>query len=503
MGAAATTPHADLIRQLSADAEHRGSLAARRSDGAFFTADDVAQWLARRALSELLDSAGTTMSAQGRAARRARLASIRVLDPTCGAGAFLLAAWGELRSAEAELDALDGDAREPRVAATQLHGVDVDAGAADTCRDVLELVAGPGADIRRADALEGFTENYDLLLGNPPYVRAALADAPTGLQSASAVNLAAWIVERALAACAPGGRIAMVLPVSAASSPKWGGLRQAWAERCSQIRAAHFDTIPATLFPGVVQRITLLEGAVRTDAEQGVPTQWHTTRYHRWLRSERAGLLEQVKHVAIDVTDTARPLPKLGSELERDLWDSLHAHPPIGRWFDPAEADNVVHYKRRWSYFLLFADFVPPIWDADGNERLPSELQTIGIDPRIDARAVVAVFSSTLLWWWFSALTDNRNVNRGDIATFPVPELTPEQIERLAALGAELMVALRACAEVRTCTYRSVGTIRNTYFRQAETRPVLDRIDTELAAIYGMTHTQLTAVLDYERRFRS
>jgi hypothetical protein len=64
------------------------------------------------------------------------------------------------------------------------------------------------------------------------------------------------------------------------------------------------------------------------------------------------------------------------------------------------------------------------------------------------------------------------------------------------------MEALRACAEVRTCTYRSVGTIRNTYFRQGMTRPVLDRIDRELARAYGMSADELEFVLGFERRFR-
>lgn len=522
-----TIEHAELIQQLAADAEHRGGLDARRGDGAFFTSDDVAAWLAQRACGALaLAETGAAKTDVDRwmaenedllahlrrrltelpekvARVRTRIAHARVLDPTCGAGAFLLAAWQELRAIERVLDDVEGRPSEPRVGAHQLWGIDADAGAVAACWSTLELIAGPGANVVHADALEqlaSWSGTFDLVLGNPPYVRAAVADAPEGIDSAGAGNLAAWIVERALSVCAPHARIAMVMPVSAASSPKWGSFRARWDTDCRAVHAAHFDTIPSSLFPGVVQRLTLLEGHVDWTS----PARWYTTRYHRWLTHEREGLLQRVRFVPIErAPQDERPLPKLGTDLEHELWTAIHEHPPLQRWITRDATTNRVHYKRRWSYFLLFTDFVPPIWDADGTPRLPSELQSVGIDERIDARAVVAICNSTLFWWWFSVLTDNRNVNRGDLATFPVPDLEPADVATLATLGTELMVALHASSEVRTCTYRSVGTIRNTYYRQAETRPVLDRIDMELGRLYGMSDDELATVLDYERRFRS
>ena len=260
------------------------------------------------------------------------------------------------------------------------------------------------------------------------------------------------------------------------------------------------------LFTGVVQRVSFFEGRLRAAGEDA-PATWWTSRYHRWLRDERAQLLDGVRHVPMPPQRIGGSLPKIGTELECGLLDRLFAHPPAGRWFrreqGAHEAANRVHYKRRWSYFLLFTDFVPGIWNEDGSERQPTELKSIDVDPAIDARALLAVFSSTLFWWYFSVFTDNRNVNRRDLAAFPAPDLDLARVESLAALGDELMHELHACAEVRTCTYQSVGTIRNTYFRQGLTRPVLDRIDRELADIYGMSVDELAFVLDYERRFRS
>jgi hypothetical protein len=521
------------IERISAAVEHRGSRAARRADGAYFTSDDVATWLARRAIcARLLDAIdmsptridelladGADLHAELRhcidtepaalTGLRSTVSSLRIVDPSCGAGAFLLAAWQELICVERLLDERAGTSEGPRPTPSQLVGIDIDRDACHAANELITLAAGPGATLICADALDvdhAAGGRADVVLGNPPYVRAAPDTAPDDVSCADAGNRAAWIVERALAGCAPGARIAMVMPISAASTAAWGSFRSAWRTACRSTHTAHFDAIPSALFSDAVQRISLFEG-VRADAPGAPSTPWYTTRYHRWLRHERAGLLERVRHVALVPERSAQlPVPKVGTVIERDLLERIAAMPPLGRWFRPrdgAHCDNLIQYKRRWSYFLLFADFVPPIWGADGEPRQPSELQSIAIDPRIPARAIIAICSSTLFWWWFSALTDNRNVNRGELRAFGVPDMNDRQLDILDELGAELMDALRACGEVRECTYRSVGTIRNTYYRQAATRPVLDRIDSALAPIYGMDDRELTTILEYERRFRS
>jgi hypothetical protein len=523
--ARAARVHASVaIEQLSQLAQVRGGRAGRRSDGAYFTEHDVAAWLARRAIvAALLDAVdapgdvdqllasgddlhdairGCLDGAGARAALAERLESLRVLDPTCGAGSFLHAAWLELQALASMLDA--------SVSPAQLVGIDVDADAIAACRATLEIACGDGgglATLRIADAeCSGRLPAADVVLGNPPFVRATSGDAHADLQTASVPNRSAWIVERALAAAAPGARIGFVLPVSTACTDAFQPARDAWERSCDRVHVTHFDTIPASLFDGVVQRVSFFEGRARL-ATGDEPARWWTSRYHRWLREERATLLGDVRHVPLPPHTVGGSLAKVGTTLEAGLLDRLFAHPPAGRWFrgpagDGDDGTNRILYKRRWSYFLLFCDFVPGIWNEDGSERAPTELKAIDVDPELDARALLAVYSSTLFWWYFSVFTDNRNVNRRDLAAFPLPDLAPERVASLASLGSELMDELRACAEVRTCTYRSIGTIRNTYFRQGATRPVLDRIDRELAAAYGMTPQQLEFVLGFERRFR-
>lgn len=513
----------DAFDQLASAAQDRGGQAARRRGGAFFTEHDVALHLARRAIGAvLLEAAGADevaveqQLAEGMdmvdrvlevakdvAARDRiveRLGSLVVLDPTAGAGAFLHAAWRVLAGIDHALGA-------GVVHAGQLHGVDVDRDAARACEVLLEEVTR-GFDgtpsIIHADAeAAGSLPPADIVLGNPPYVRARADERHDDLATRSVPNRSAWIVERALAAARPGARVSFVLPISTACTDAFGQARASWETACSGVLTSHFDTIPSSLFDGVVQRISIFEGRRRTPLDEH-PSRWFTTRYHRWLRDERDGLLARVRHVPMPAVTVGGSIAKVGTSLETQLLDRLFVHPRADRIFATGGTGAAtIHYKRRWSYFLLFTDFVPGLWGADGVRRDPTELKAIEVADPADAKVLLAAYSSTLFWWYFSVFTDNRNVNRRDLAAFPIPDLTGERRAEIGVLADELMDALHACAEVRTCTYRSIGTIRNTYFRQGSTRPVLDRIDRVLAGAYGMDDRELDFVLGFERRFRS
>ena len=515
--------HEAAISDLAAAAQARGGRSGRRVDGAYFTDADVAAHLARRAIGAvLLEACGVAprtvdeVLARGgdlaslvleAAAHHAsahvdvvdRLAGLVVFDPTCGAGSFLHAAWAVLVDYDAALGA-------GVVSPTQLRGVDCDADAVRACQLSLRLATRghdgePSIVVGDAEAA-GVAEAADVVLGNPPFVRASAQQRHADLSTRTVPNRSAWIVERAVEAARPGARIAFVLPISTACTDAFAPARAAWDVACDTVLTSHFDTIPSSLFERVVQRLSIFEGRRRTSRWDSC--NWYTTRYHRWQRPERAGLLERVRHVPLPPHSVGGSIAKVGEPVEAGLLARLFSHAPAARLIVPeATAPARIRYKRRWSYFLLFTDFVPRMWDADGAEREPSELKALGVVSELDARVLLSVYSSTLFWWYFSVYTDNRNVNRRDLAAFPVPDFDHATRMRLAELSVELMAALHACAEVRECTYASIGTIRNTYFRQGATRAVLDRIDEALAPAYGMSADELEFVLGFERRFRS
>ena len=139
---------------------------ARKNQGAVYTPWDLAAFVVDRALFFRKEGPG----APGTGHRLPR-----VLDPACGSGHFLVAAWSGIR----------GRWRGGPAPVECLAGIDIDPVAIARCAEVLalcsrldeiELGCSPAVPALRVgdallDGLDGPWARADLVVGNPPYVR--------------------------------------------------------------------------------------------------------------------------------------------------------------------------------------------------------------------------------------------------------------------------------------------------------------------------------------------
>ena len=518
------------LAQLESQVEH---VAGRRQQGIFFTAPDVTRYivawcvchavadqLLNPQLSERLDAAIASgedgiqilvrhlrqLSGKDVEQARAAISGLVILDPTCGGGAFLMEAVRCVSQLAREVDA--------EVQAEQFIGCDIREAAVLACRQAVALeLAWAGHDYAHAlhtsadtiwvaDATRTLAppRTPTVVVGNPPYVRAPATSADPALRSRACRNLCAWVLEQALAAAQPGARTGFVVPVSTICTDAFQTLRDVWDTRFTKAWVSHYDTIPSTLFAGIVQRLSIVLGQL---GDEGRACEWHTTGFRKWSAKERDSLFTSIRYTDASEHRLSGSLAKIGTSLERALLDTLFMYEPISRWHAANATESPqLWYKRRWSYFLLFVNFIPAMFDADGNPREPTEFKPIPVAPGSDPRVMLALYNSSLFYWFFTVFGDNRNVNRREIAGFPVPDFSPNTRAVLGDLADELMETLHANSELRTCTYRTIGTIRNTYFRQGPTKPLLDRIDACLAEAYGMTAEQLDFVCQFESAYR-
>jgi hypothetical protein len=105
-------------------------------------------------------------------ALHAELATLRILDPACGCGNFLILAFQELKQLEARILARD-PGLPPRVHVGQCLGIDLDQGAVTLARAALRQLADVPDDLTttivRADALLCDWPPADIIVGNPPF----------------------------------------------------------------------------------------------------------------------------------------------------------------------------------------------------------------------------------------------------------------------------------------------------------------------------------------------
>jgi SAM-dependent methyltransferase len=173
----------------------------RRAPGAVDTPPALAKRLVARTLDRLL---------RGKSARE--VLALRVLDPSCGAGQLLVAAYDQLARRAG-----------PR-AIECLRGIDIDPVAVAAARAALKARCGDAraaaGAIRCGDALSGRARpRYDAIVGNPPWVeprrwRRALPRVDVrAYQSAQRgkVDLALPFLERAAQWLRPGGRAGFLI----------------------------------------------------------------------------------------------------------------------------------------------------------------------------------------------------------------------------------------------------------------------------------------------------
>ena len=147
---------------------HEQALAARgvrKELGAYYTPPDVVDGL----LDLVLDPILAERSSGGADA----VSAVRVVDPACGTGNFLVAVAARVGAALERLGLEPGEAR--RRAVRCVRGVELDAATARLCRDALKAVhvSGGGRSVVRGDALLDDllpAGRFDLVVGNPPFL---------------------------------------------------------------------------------------------------------------------------------------------------------------------------------------------------------------------------------------------------------------------------------------------------------------------------------------------
>jgi tRNA1(Val) A37 N6-methylase TrmN6 len=225
---------------------------SRKALGAWYTPAALVERLLDLALDPAIEAARGSVDPRG------ALLALRVLDPSCGEGAFLVPAASRIINALERV----GEAHAAReVVERCVVGVDVDARAAGACADALREIA-PGASPRMivADALRDGPgcvgdARFDVVVGNPPYLNQLARETASSREVAAKVRgwsgglvkgyadaaAAFWLLSTNL--LREGGRCALVLPRSILSTRDASAVRAHIAGRCA-VDAIWFDDAP-------------------------------------------------------------------------------------------------------------------------------------------------------------------------------------------------------------------------------------------------------------------
>jgi N-6 DNA Methylase len=253
--------------------------AARRRLGAHHTPPHVARRLASIALERV--------PAEG-----------PIVDPSCGGGAFLLAA-GDVLVQEGGADRAD------LVAGGRLRGADLDPVAVATARAALEAWAGVPPPADAVVIHDGLAEGWcapasaSAVVGNPPFLSPLTDGAPTG-GIAAYTDFSARFLLAAVRLARPGARVVLIQPESVLAA------RDAAPVRDAVLRAGALEGVWVATEPVFEAAVRVCAPVVRVGGDQPAAVR-------RW----RGADVRPVGAVRVDVTSLPTWAPLRPTDVPR------------------------------------------------------------------------------------------------------------------------------------------------------------------------------------------
>jgi hypothetical protein len=349
---------------------------------------------------------------------------------------------------------------------------------------------------------------FDVIIGNPPYVeysQVRQAYKVQGYETMSCGNLYAAVIERSLALCRPGqSYIGLIVPLSICAGERFEQLRSAIISSTAHLWLSNFEIFPSRLFDGAFQRLSIL--LARHGATQ--PCSTHVTRIQRWYALERPHLIDLIAYTQAQHAVKPGVFPKLASPLQELILQKVllkAGGESIARVLLSRPTEHSIYYQEATNYWMKATCRIP-FYKKDGAVMVPMHGRFLFFRDAETARTIMALMNSSLFYVWFATFSDGFHLSHALVKEFPTgASLYACKKLPLLALQLEEDIKLHArmsTRNTRTGLQKGEHLIELEVYRMSYSKPLMDEIDSELAACYGLTHEELDFIINYDIKYR-
>ncbi len=335
---------------------------------------------------------------------------------------------------------------------------------------------------------------FDCIIGNPPYVEYVQDRFPYQLQHFTTLpcgNLYPCVIERSRALLAPHGRLGMIVPLAAFATrnmtPLLDGVLQWFAG--SWISFYHFR--PSMLFSG--GKVASIPTAILLTRIDG-PEQRFSTSITRWATQNRKLLFPTLKYSQITVARDPINLhyyAKFGQICENAIMQKVLRQRCVGDYLAQEPNENIMYDRSAGGlYWKIFLNFPWPYRTTSNKQCMFAK--------GYERDVFVALFNSSLFWWYYSVTFDTFNVK--DYMLFAFRFSYPENeivVNALSQQCKRLMADFRAHAQ-----HLKRGETGSYTIYARKSKQILDEIDGILAQHYGLSDEELDFILHYDIKYR-
>lgn len=338
---------------------------------------------------------------------------------------------------------------------------------------------------------------FDVIIGNPPYVEYDPKKFPYRLLDFTTLacsNLYPCVIERSQRLLNPASRQGMILPLAAFATRNMipfieGFLR--WFP-CTWLSFYHFR--PSMLFSGgKIASIPIVISLAKTAG----PEQRFSTSVMKWSAEDRPLLFPLLSYCRITVPrdpDNRYYYPKFGSPIENSIMRKILQQQKVSGYLAKSRSGTsarAMSYRSAGGlYWKIFVNFAWP-YHTTSNKQCTFQ-------PQYDCDIFVALFNSSLFWWYYTATFDTFNLK--DYMLFGFRFTYPQDPALLQALKIQCQ-RLMSDFKKNACHLKRGETGSYTIYAK-KSKSIINDIDRLLAQHYHFTEEELDFIIHYDIKYR-
>jgi hypothetical protein len=344
---------------------------------------------------------------------------------------------------------------------------------------------------------------FDVVIGNPPFVEFTPKNVdyklqPTvPLETSTCGNLYAFIAERCFSLCSHEGKFSFIMPSASLCTPRMAPLFDSTLKRYSYLAVSLWDERPSKLFDGVDQQLTIFVCGTGVQKEQTL----YLSAMRHWTSNERPVLFQTQSYIHLPTSfREAQVSPKICSELEKELLLRLKK-----RKYKPAIFGKTlpIYYKnaggRYWRLVKSFPTFFKS--EAGATQTSTEKVREVGA---AEAKIFVALYSSTLFYWYWRVVSNCRHLTEREFDSFPLKPQAFSDSEKaeLNKLGQDYEKDVKKNSIRLTTRNKKTGLIEQDTFKLSASKSIIDEIDMTLAKMYGLSDDETDYIINYNIKYR-
>ncbi len=336
---------------------------------------------------------------------------------------------------------------------------------------------------------------FDVVIGNPPYLEVRQIDyKPKKLKTFGTGAVHNMCIERSLQILKMQGNISMIVPLALICTQRMV-IVQKLLEENRITWYSNFAWRPGKLFENVNRALNIFI-SISSDKKQAF-----NTKYLKWQSDTREDLFPNINFIDWNENRNSFWVPKFGNDIEISILKKvISAQSSISHLITRNSSYRVYYRTTGGLYWKIFTNFSPKFF-LKGKEGKSSRETSFAVKDKSQDVMCVALLSSNLFWWWYTATSNLRDLNPSDIQGFGFP-LSILEDDQLLQLGKRYLNDLDKNSELLTRIQKQTGETQTQSFKISLSKPIIDEIDKVLAEHYGFTEEELDFIINYDIKYR-